>query len=208
MGKIIDLTNMRFGTLIVVKKAERKVKSGSMWVCKCDCGNVVLVRASQLKRLDNKGTKSCGCLKSSANNHSKERLYRIWFDMKRRCYDNKNVNFSNYGKRGITICNEWKSDYLVFKQWSMKNGYSKNLSIDRINVNGNYCPENCRWANAELQARNTRTNHYVFYNDIKYTITEFSRMLNISTKTVSNRLAEGMDTGSIAERYLTKNGQI
>jgi len=207
MGNFIDLKDQKFNNLTVISRAENDKFGRTQWNCQCECGNKTIVKHNQLIRKDDKCTKSCGCLKISASNHSKERLYKIWFDMKRRCYNKKNSNFQNYGGRGITVCDEWRNNYLAFKKWSTSNGYSDVLSIDRKDVNGNYEPSNCRWATEEIQRNNKRSSHYVIYNNAQYTITEFSRLLNVSTKTIYNRISEGLDINAIAERYLSKNGR-
>ena len=172
MGKIIDLTNMRFGSLIVVKKAERKVKSGSMWVCKCDCGNVIEVARCGLI---SGRSKSCGCSrikflsknhiaekhgKSRCNEGKCEHLYRVWLGIRQRCNNPNNNRYDLYGGRGIRICSSW-DDYSNFRDWAYANGYDENAprgrcTIDRIKVNGNYCPENCRWVDMKVQNQNKR----------------------------------------------------
>lgn len=126
----------------------------------CKCGTIKKV---QLAELTSGNTKSCGCYnyeKSKLNfkkhGQSDTRLYKIWKDMNKRCYNYNSINYSNYGGRGIIICEDWKSNYVNFMNWSNDNGYSDDLSIDRINVNGNYEPNNCRWVDRFTQNTNTR----------------------------------------------------
>jgi len=159
--KSMDLTGHKYNKLTVIKlhhKTQKYTIDGKkkghqyFWLCKCDCGNETIIPTSNLR----KGLiKSCGCLKYT-HHLSNTRLYRIYIGMKTRCYNSKSLSYKDYGGRGITICQEWLDDFMNFYNWAKDNGYSDNLSIDRINVNGNYEPSNCRWATQEEQSNNTR----------------------------------------------------
>lgn len=167
-----DLTGQRFGRLVVVRYAGTK-QSGNqqkiMWLCKCDCGNEKEVLAASLK---SGHTVSCGCyhkekigaLNRTHNMANKQRLYRVWKGMRERCNNPNNKRFKNYGGRGIKVCDEWQNDYLAFHTWAMANGYKEDilpnglnrLTIDRIDVNGNYEPNNCRFVTNAENAKNKR----------------------------------------------------
>jgi len=133
--------------------------------------------------------------------HSKQpyRLYRCWQAMKARCYQLNNWKYSDYHGRGICVCDEWIHDYIAFRNWALNNGYSDNLTLDRIDNNGNYCPENCRWATARQQSNNTRRNHYVEYNGERRTISEWADHLGMPYNTLNQRFWRGWS----AEKALT-----
>lgn len=120
-----------------------------------------------------------------------ERLYGIWSGMKDRCFNANNTNYHRYGGRGITVCEEWKKDFVPFRDWAWANGYNDSLSIDRVNNDGNYEPTNCRWATREVQANNTSTNHYITINVTTKTIAEWSKITGVPERTIWARLNNG-----------------
>lgn len=159
MPKLIDLTGKRFGRLTVIERYGT-VDGHAAWKCKCDCGNKTVVNGKWLRAGK---TTSCGCYhkellakRSKTHGMTKTRLYSIWHDMKNRCFYQKDKSFEDYGGRGITVCEEWKNSFESFRDWSLLNGYSDNLTIDRINNDGNYDPSNCRWVTMKEQCSNRR----------------------------------------------------
>lgn len=183
----------RFARLTVIKKSEKKDKSRiSIYECKCDCGNIVFARRTNL--LDGR-IKSCGCFtKDRMTKHKKSntRLYHIRSGMIGRCENPNNKDYKNYGSRGISVCKEWRESFEAFYNWAINNGYADNLTIDRINNNGNYEPSNCRWTDCKTQSRNTRTNCYYTYNGETKTIAEWAEIKGIRRDTLSRRIQNGI----------------
>jgi hypothetical protein len=142
-----DIIGKKIGNLFILEYIVNKKK----YKCQCNCGNFTYVRRDKLV---NKNTKSCGCSRKKIMGLSKTRLYCIWNHMKKRCFSKKAINYKYYGGRGIIVCDEWRSNFVSFYNWAMTNGYRDNLSIDRINNDGNYKPDNCRWATRSEQERN------------------------------------------------------
>lgn len=167
----------------------------AMVKCKCDCGNIIITRYADVK---SGNTKSCGCqLIESVHNrkdyHGKmhERVYQSWRAMKLRCYNEHSEKYKNYGGRGIAVCVEWKDDFMAFYKWAIDNGYRDNLTIDRIDVNGNYEPSNCRWVTMKQQARNKQYHKNYTINGVTKCLAEWCEIYNVKYGTVLGRLYRG-----------------
>lgn len=178
-GQFEDISGKRFGRLVAVERIGQ-ISGKSSWRCICDCGNECVVSISNLK---NGHTRSCGCYALERTRQAKtihggrkkeqtERLYRVWRSMRQRCYLESNPHYCDYGGRGITVCSEWNV-YAIFRDWALEAGYDPNAkrgacTIDRIDVNGNYEPSNCRWADMSVQRRNTRTKEQIINDRTRY----------------------------------------
>lgn len=181
---------MRFGKLTAIKFHHTQVtKNGnkSFWLCECDCGNVVVVRTDCLT---SGNTRSCGCIhKDLANekfdNHTKERLYRVYYGMRQRCYNPNIRSYKTYGARGITICDEWQT-YESFKKWALSTGYKENsnLTIERIDVNKGYSPDNCTWIPSSQQAKNTTRTLHLEYRGKVMCLVDWAKELNVNQNTL------------------------
>ena len=187
-----NLIGKRVGQLEVIEKAYSK-KRNVFWKCQCDCGNICYYTTGDLNRGQ---IKSCGCYKKSGvtsitHGLTHSRIRTIWVNMKQRCENPNNPNYNDYGGRGITVCKEWQS-LEIFSEWANNNGYRDNLTIDRIDVNGNYEPGNCRWVDRLIQANNTRTNDIVEIDGVCHTVAEWSEISGVNRNTLYHRYKKGV----------------
>ncbi len=191
--KLIDLTGKRFGRLTVIERAKDK-KGKTYWHCKCDCEVEKDVCASHLT---SGKIVSCGCFSldrisilNKSHGMTKTRIYGIWIGIKRRCYNSKSEGYHNYGGRGITVCQEWLDDFMNFYNWAISNGYNDGLTIDRINVNSNYGPSNCRWATRKEQACNTRRTRLFEHNGEIKTLKQIAKDENLNYNTLIRKVSK------------------
>lgn len=201
MSKAIDISGMRFGKLIAIKRNSKSNCGKWKWLCKCDCGNYKDIDIHNLLRTDKTSTTTCGkCEKSRVGTKSykhgmsETRLYQCYKLMKNRCYNSHNKRFYLYGGRGIKVCEDWlgENGSINFIKWSLVNGYQDNLTLDRIDSDKDYCPENCRWATRKEQSNNIRTNRHFEYNGEMYTAPQICQLLNVKDeKLVCDRLRRG-----------------
>ena len=195
MGAFIDLLGKRFGRLTVIERMPNNKRHQAVWKCLCDCGKEVIVASGHLR---SGHSQSCGCLahERAADYHRTHdmkgtKLFRVYHTMKGRCCNPTDHKYPSYGGRGIKICSEWLSNPKSFFEWALANGYKEGLSIDRINNEGDYCPENCRWVDSYTQANNKRNNHIYEYYGNKLTIAEWAKLLDLSYSAIKSRIKRG-----------------
>lgn len=212
--KAVDMAGMRIGRLTVISRAENTKNNKAQWLCKCDCGNMKVISRTHLKR----NTVSCGCysaeiarISHTTHGMRKTRIYRIWSGMKDRCCNTKSKYWGNYGGRNITVCEEWKKSFESFLKWSNDNGYNDNLTIDRIDNNKGYSPDNCRWVTYKVQENNRSNNRILEYNGESHTVSQWSEITGINQRVISQRLYYGWCIDRIFNTPInerSKNGRI
>ncbi len=195
MGAFIELGGQRFGRLIVLRRGSTNNHKQTTWECQCDCGNVVNVRGYHLRQ---GAVNSCGCLAKEASARrfkthglAESRLYRIWGNIKDRCYRENSPSFARYGGRGIGMCDEWRGSFEAFQSWAMGAGYTDDLSIDRDDNDGNYEPDNCHWVPWAQQARNRANNTMIEFNGVTRCLAAWAEVLGTSQDLLSARLTQG-----------------
>lgn len=186
---------MRFGRLTVVSRAENKGHN-ARWNCRCDCGSITV---SHTYSLTGGHSKSCGCLNREHLNaaltthggrHTK--LYGHWCHMRTRCNNAKHEHYAYYGGRGIKVCDEWALDFKAFRDWAITHGYQEGLSIDRIDVNGDYKPDNCKWSTQTEQVRNRSNTVFLAHGGLRKPLKEWCESLQTNYKTAHARYKRGM----------------
>lgn len=189
MSKLIDLSGKRFGKLVVIERAENVGKGIAVWKCLCDCGNVTYVRGSNLK---GGAVKSCGCLLHVSRNYthrmSKTRIYREWSSIKTRCCYKTSERYKDYAPRGIQMCKEWEQSFEAFRDWAYANGYADNLSIERINNDKGYQPDNCKWIPLNEQANNRRTSYAFTKDGVTKNLAEWCKDYGVNYQLAHNRI--------------------
>lgn len=192
LGQSRDLRGLKFGRLTVLEIADKRRRS-ALWLCQCDCGSSTkIIFGNSLKR----GlTKSCGCLHHEVmitrgtHRMAKTKLYKAWSAMKERCSNQKHRAWRYYGGRGIRVCERWQT-FENFLADMGERPFAK-ATIERKDMNGNYCPENCRWATQAEQKRNTRQSHFLTYNGLTMCLADWASKMSIPSQTLSYRALQG-----------------
>lgn len=208
----------RSGKLEVIK-LEREEARGKAWLCKCNCGKEVILNTYEItKRKGRRPNKSCGCSEHQYNGRVAEnlRIYNTWYNMKRRCYDEKHSSYERYGARGIAVDDVWLDDFDSFLEWSLSNGYKDDLTLDRIDSNLDYYPSNCRWStyNAQMQNRGLMGNNTTGVTGVSYSRKEEKYNAYIQRDGVNKNLGMFNDLGSAtdarhkAEKHYKEHGTL
>lgn len=194
MGKVINEEGKRYGKLTVLKRNGTSKDGKAMWLCECDCGGYVTTTGKSLRRGE---CTSCGChrkevlkrgsIANTIHGETNNKLYNAWRGIKKRCRLRSNYNYELYGGRGVDVCDEWYDSYENFRDWSLKNGYKEGLTIDRIDVDGDYEPNNCRWVDWKTQENNRRNTVYVEYKGKTYPRAVLAYKLGVSNQALSYR---------------------
>ena len=186
-----EFIGRKFGKLEVIKYLYTNAKNKTIYLCKCECGNLKEVKRNSLVTGH---TKSCGCIPKKGNlKHGQKRtkLYGLWLNIKDRCNNKNNSHFKYYGEKGIKMCEQWANDYSAFMKWALENGYVEGLSIERIDNNKGYEPSNCKWITKEEQARNRSYTKFQIINNKEMSLIEIAREFNIIPSTVYSRYRRG-----------------
>jgi hypothetical protein len=205
--RIKDLTGFRFNKLVVKGYVGKNEHNSALWLCRCDCilGKYKIVITADLK---SNHVKSCGCLSNELliernktnirikHGKSRTRIYRIWQGIKTRCENLDNKRYKDYGGRGITYCKDWEY-FEKFQDWAIHNGYTKDLTIDRIDVDGNYEPNNCRWVTNKVQQNNKRYHHLLSYDGKIQNLAQWSEETGLPYNVIWKRIKMGWDIKKI-----------
>ena len=216
MSRIKDLTGMKLGMITVIEPYGRDKNGNCTYLCKCDCGNEKVITSRYLLNTHNGTTRNCGCIAAKARSenmkkingfyhgHSKERLHRIYNSMKGRCLNQNNYDYQYYGGKGVSVCDEWLRSYEKFKDWAMSNGYQEDLTLDRIDVNGNYEPSNCRWVSMKVQSNNKTVSVYITHHGETHTLKQWSEITGINYSTICKRYQKGKSPDEILKKKARK----
>jgi len=190
MRKLKNISGKKFNRLTVIKIVKRNKSGNVMWLCKCDCGNTKVINGSYLR---SGHTKSCGCLQkeiiskiNNTHNMTGSGEYKSWTEMKQRCFNKKNCHYKWYGKRNITVCDRWKNSFINFYKDMGERPREKTL--DRIDNNGDYKPNNCQWSTQTEQCRNRRDNRLFVFRGKEVCMTEIAEILNVNPKSLYSRI--------------------
>ena len=196
-----NLKGKRFGSLTAINPLCKNAHGEMIWECLCDCGTICQKTSYALRHNDKISCPNCRNKKISEKNRKyiieNKRIKEAYVNMKTRCYNPKSLSYKTYGARGITVCDEWKKSYSAFQAWALSNGYSDDLTIDRINNDGNYEPSNCRWVSRTEQCNNRTSSRYLFLKEEKDTLANWSRRLKIPYAFIQYRADRGKDLEQI-----------
>lgn len=211
LNRRMEIVGQRFNRLLCIEMIGLDKHGHSLARFKCDCGNETILNASGVK---GGRIKSCGCLVHEPHGNYPQTqhglcnstLYRRWSGARNRCNNPTNKAYPNYGGRGIKMCEEWDSNFLAFYDWALSNGYSKDLSLDRIDNDGPYSPENCRWADVKTQGNNRRTNVYISFDGKTQTLHEWADEYDLDYQTLHRRISKGWDFMEALTTPMKKRG--
>ena len=210
-----DLSGQRFGRLVAIRPCGKNKFGNFCWLCKCDCGKEHIVASGKLV---SGSTKSCGCYakdvhikqleKHGITTGGKPRTFTIWNDMKARCLNPNSISYKRYGGRGISICEKWLT-FKNFHEWAMNSGYADGLEIDRIDNNGDYCPENCRWVSSTFNKKHQRNTRYIKIQNVTMNVSEWCRAVKMPKCTAYKFLHESEESfkKEVEKRILESRGQ-
>ena len=212
MSTFVDISGKRFGNLVAIEREQDVVQPNGrrngrrrvVYKCRCDCGNIVTVRADHLR---SGATKSCGCMqrellssRQTTHGQSKTHLYGVWNSMKSRCYNSATQFFYRYGGRGITVCDEWRNDFESFRSWSEATGYRDGMTLDRKDNDLGYSSDNCRWTDRVTQANNRSSNRMLTLDGETHNVTEWAAIIGADPRKLFNRVYAGWSDAEILKR--------
>lgn len=197
----INMIGFKSGKLTVISESE-KIGKQATWLCQCECGNTAKIQGYELRAGNRTSCGKCTNIGNKQRKHGlyQSRIYETWVNMRGRCNNPNCKQYKDYGGRGIKVCKEW-DDFIIFRDWALANGYQDNLTIDRIDNERGYSPDNCRWVDRQTQQNNRRTNVILEYDGEKHTLAEWSRIKGIPQATIRARLRYGWED---TEKILTK----
>ncbi len=211
-----NLTGRTFGRLTVLKEADERSKNGYVqWVCQCSCRDKTVVIIPSY-RLRSGHTRSCGCLQRDTvanGNICREkypvterstRLYRIWRGILARTSYDSQTCYKNYGGRGITMCDEWRDNFISFRNWALSNGYADDLSIDRLDNDGDYTPSNCKWSTRKEQNNNQRSNLVLSFDGKTHTASQWAELMGITKSCIYKRIRRGYSVEAILKEFIER----
>ena len=199
MPKAKDHTGERYGHWLILRRGTKP----KYWLCRCDCGEVREVNIDNMKT-----GKSTNCIKCQAKKTAKRmtthgetetHLYYVWYSMRKRCSCRSSKSYKDYGARGISVCEEWNNSFEAFRDFAKAKGYKEGLQIDRVDNDGNYCPENCRFVTHAENSRNTRRNKRVVYHGEEYTLPALANIKHLSAGLVAERIRRGWSVEEAVE---------